>query len=169
MGYPAPCAAPGLHLIAPAVLLATAVTAQAFSLEEMNRTLFGGSSSTEITSWDLLGLADVRWVEKDGIEQPSTFIPPDVAALDGETVRLAGFMMPVEADVRATHFVLMEIPADCPFCVISIVGPSRMVEVRAARPIEYVTSEVKLEGRLEVLPADADGLVYRLHETTLVD
>ena len=159
----------GLYPTVLAAMLATATTAHAFSLEELSRTLFGGSSSTQITSWDLLGLADVRWVEKDGIEQPSTFIPPDVAALDGQTVRLAGFMMPVEADVRATRFVLMEVPADCPFCVVSIVGPSRMVEVRAARPIEYVTSEVKLEGRLEVLPADADGLVYRLHETILVN
>jgi hypothetical protein len=64
--------------------------------------------------------------------------------------------------------MLIELPADCAYCAVSIVGPSRKFEVRAADAVDHVSTEVRLEGRLEILRADANGLVYRLHEASVV-
>src|SRR4051794_26639462 len=41
----------------------------------------------------------------------------EVLALNSKTVRVQGFMIPVEPDVKHKHFVISAIPSDCPFCM----------------------------------------------------
>jgi hypothetical protein len=143
----------------------------AFSLEQPGVALPGSGTAAPpgVTSWDLLGKASVRFTEEDGAEKVTTLVPPEVEALDGRQVKLAGFMFPVEAEPRMRRFLLVEYPADCPFCLAAGTEPSRMVEVDAADGVDWHDDQVVVSGRLEVVHGDADGLVYRLHEARLTE
>lgn len=122
-----------------------------------------------VTSWDLLGKATVLFEERDGAHTATTLIPPEVEALDGRSLKLAGFMFPIEAETPTRAFLLVELPADCPFCLAGTTEPSRMVEVRARRAVELAQDQVVVSGRLEVVRDDVNGLVYRLHDAELVE
>jgi hypothetical protein len=150
--------------------LAGPLPASALSLEEANEALPGfGTASPGVTSWDLLGKASVLFGGENGAYKVTTIIPPEVEAIDGQQVKLMGFMVPVEAEAPARQFLLVEYPADCPFCAIGAAEPSRMVEVDAGEGIDWRDDQVVLDGRLEVIRDDENGLVYRLHEARLAD
>lgn len=144
--------------------------ASALSLEEANEALPGmGVAPPGVTSWDLLGKTSVLFGEENGAYKVTTVVPPEVEAIDGRQVKLMGFMIPVEAEAPARQFLLVEYPADCPFCAIGSAEPSRMVEVDAADGIGWREDQVVLDGRLEVVRGDENGLVYRLREARIAD
>lgn len=143
----------------------------ALSVEELNAALPGMREPPPgVTPWSLLGKASVQFHDKDdGSYTVTTLIPPEVEALDGQTLRLMGFMVPIEADVTARKFLLVEAPADCPFCLAGTTEPSRIVEVEAGpKAIALTYTQVVLSGRLEVLKDDMNGLVYRLCDAVAV-
>ncbi|HEX6010545.1 MAG TPA: hypothetical protein VFY87_01815 [Geminicoccaceae bacterium] len=114
------------------------------------------------TSWDELGAAEVELEEVAGVVWPVATIPPEVKALAGQRVELVGFMFPIDAEVDPTRFLLVELPADCPFCFANWSEPARMAEIWATEPVGYVDRQVTLQGRLEINPDDASGILYRL-------
>jgi hypothetical protein len=114
------------------------------------------------TSWDELGAAKVDLAEVAGVVRPVATIPPKVEALAGQRVELVGFMFPIDAEVDPTRFLLVELPADCPFCFANWSEPARMAEIWAAEPVGYVDRQVTLQGRLEINPDDPSGILYRL-------
>jgi hypothetical protein len=122
-----------------------------------------------VTTWDTLGRASVVLGEADGRPTVTTVIPPEIADLDGKPVTLMGFMFPIDAEPELKRFLLVEYPADCPFCLAGMVEPSRMVEVETGGPIPWHDEAVLVAGRLEVVRDDADGLVYRLHDARLAE
>lgn len=83
-------------------------------------------------------------------------------ALNGQTQRIQGFMVPLEPGERQRHFLLTSVPMTCSFCTPG--GPESMVEVRTKTPVRYVMEPVVVEGRFAVLPDDPYGLYYRLSE-----
>jgi hypothetical protein len=81
-----------------------------------------------------------------------------------------GFMFPIDAEPELRRFLLVEYPADCPFCLAGTVEPSRMVEVEVGEAaIAWHDDPVVVAGRLEVVRGDADGLVYRLRGAELAE
>jgi hypothetical protein len=114
------------------------------------------------TSWDELGAAKVDLEDVAGEVRPVATIPPKVAALAGQRVELVGFMFPIDAEVDPTRFLLVELPADCPFCFANWSEPARMAEIWAAEPVSFVDHQVTLQGRLEINPDDPSGILYRL-------
>ncbi len=111
-----------------------------------------------ILGWDLLLEAEVVW----GEEELTSKFPEAIRAKDGQTVKLAGFLMPLEAARMQRHFVLTSNPPSCFFHVPG--GPAGAIEVFAKEPIEAGWDPILLEGRFEAVPASEDGVVYRLHE-----
>ena len=158
-----------LRPAAAAVLLWLAAIVPAFALSFEANPLQPSPLQTPpgVTSWDLLGKATVVFGEAEGEETVTTVIPPEVESLDGTSVLLMGYMFPLDAEPELKRFLLVEYPADCPFCLAGMVEPSRMVEVEAGETIAWDDAPVILAGRLEVVRADPDGLVYRLHEARL--
>ena len=67
----------------------------------------------DIVSWGLLSQVSVRAENKKII--PS--FPAAVKALDRRTVKVQGFMMPLEVGDRQQHFLLSSVPTTCSFCV----------------------------------------------------
>lgn len=92
--------------------------------------------------------------------------PPEVADLAGQTVKVWGFMMPLEADLEQSWFLLASNPPSCFFHVPG--GPAGTVEVFAREGIEVSWDAVVLEGRFEPQEASETGVVYRLHDARLV-
>ncbi len=113
--------------------------------------------------WDLLFQADVEW----GEDQLTATFPEEVMAKSGQSVKLAGFMMPLEAARKQSHFVLTSSPPGCYFHLPG--GPAGAVEVFAKEPLEVGWDPVVLEGRFEAVQTSEIGVIYRLHEARALD
>lgn len=114
-----------------------------------------------VLDWNLLRSADIRWGEK-----LSASFPAAIRAEHGQTVRLAGFMMPLETSAEQKHFVLASNPPSCFFHIPG--GPAGAVEVFASEPIAVGWDLIVLEGRFETVSSSDIDVVYRLHEARQV-
>lgn len=83
-------------------------------------------------------------------------------SLHKTTQRVQGYMMPLDAGKKQTHFILSSVPLSCQFCIPG--GPESMVEVKAKTPVAYSTNAVVVEGQFLVLENDPYGLYYRVIE-----
>jgi hypothetical protein len=110
----------------------------------------------DILSWGLLSQVTVKAEKKKIV---ATF-PTAVQALDRKTVKVQGFMMPLEVGDKQQHFLLSSVPTSCSFCVPA--GPEGLVEVRTKKPVRYTLEPVVVEGVLAVLNDDPYGLYYRV-------
>lgn len=109
-----------------------------------------------VVSWKVLGSVTTRTVK--GRFMP--VFPADVKALDQRSVRVRGFMMPLDPGDRQKHFLLSSVPTTCAFCVPA--GPEGLVEVKTRVPVKYTLEPVTIEGALAVLDDDPYGLYYRI-------
>lgn len=112
----------------------------------------------DVVSWQVL--TDVKTViakRKINVEFGAT-----VRALDGKTIRVQGFMMPLDPGKRQKRFLVVSVPPSCPFCTPG--GPESMLDIRPVKPVNYQDDAIVVEGRLEILGNDHDGFYYRLHE-----
>lgn len=109
-----------------------------------------------VVSWKLLSSVTVK---ADKSKVIPTF-PAGVMALDKRTVKVQGFMMPLEPGDRQTHFLLSSVPTSCSFCVPA--GPEGLIEVRSKTPVRYTLEVVTVEGLMAVLNDDPYGMFYRV-------
>lgn len=115
----------------------------------------------DIVSWSVL--ADVK--EKFQKRKIITFYGPAVRQLDGTTIKVQGYMTPLEPGTEHRHFLLLSVPPSCPFCVPG--GPESIVEVRTTAPVKYTQTAMVVEGRFHVLEQDPQGLYYRMTDARL--
>lgn len=109
-----------------------------------------------VVSWQLLSSVTTRPVKNQLVPN----FPKPVQALNNQTVRIQGFMLPLEPGDKQRHFLLSAVPTSCSFCVPA--GPEGLVEVRSNSPVRYTLEPVLVEGKLAVLPNDPYGLYYRV-------
>ena len=113
-------------------------------------------------SWSDLMQARVRYEDM----MLHAELPEAVAARSGDVVRITGFMMPLEAGMKQSWFVLTTHPPGCFFHMPG--GPSGAVEVFAAEEgIRVSWDPIVLEGRFEALEK-SESAVYRLHDARIV-
>ncbi len=121
-----------------------------------------------VVSWDVLGALDVTTEVIGPLRAVFTTSYSDaIEALDGEEVKLMGFIFPLEGGVIHERFLLTAWPPNCPFCLPA--GPSQMVEVFGEEPIEFTDGAIVIGGRFELLHDDPSGLYYRLHGARLLE
>ena len=121
-------------------------------------TLAGGEG---FMSWDDLMQAQVRYQDMMLIAD----LPAAVTKHSGKTVKMSGFMMPLEAGIKQSWFLLTTHPPTCFFHVPG--GPAGAVEVFAKEGIKVSWDPIVLEGRFEALEK-SDSAVYRLHDARIV-
>jgi len=92
--------------------------------------------------------------------------PADVEARAGKTVKLSGFMVPLEPELKQRRFLLTSNPPSCYFHIPG--GPAGAVEVFATEGIEASWNPVVIEGRFDPLASSEEGVVYRLHDARLI-
>lgn len=111
-----------------------------------------------VVPWDLL--AQVKTVRvKD------RFVPefaPSVTKLNRQDVKIVGFMMPLQAGEKQSHFLLTVTSQTCAFCLPT--GPEGIVEVRTRSPVKMTFDPLVIAGRLEVLRDDPLGVYYRIRD-----
>lgn len=109
-----------------------------------------------VVSWKLLSSVTTKADKQKVIP---TF-PAPVLALDKRTVKVQGFMLPLEPGDKQQHFLLSSVPTTCSFCIPA--GPEGLVEVRSKAPVRYTLEPVTVEGQLAVLSDDPYGMFYRV-------
>jgi hypothetical protein len=114
-------------------------------------------------SWDVLGALDVK-SESLGLFKTVFTVDysPEVKGLDGQEVKLMGFIFPLEGKLMHERFLLTAWPPSCPFCLPA--GPTQMVEVLCEEPVEFTDSAIMITGRFELLHDDPSGMHYRVHD-----
>ena len=110
----------------------------------------------DLVSWKLL--ASVKTKTERNRVKPQ--FPARVRALNQRTVKIQGFMMPLEPGDKQKHFLLSAVPTSCAFCVPA--GPEGLVEVKTRTPVRYSIDPVVVEGQLAVLDNDPYGVFYRI-------
>jgi uncharacterized protein len=115
-----------------------------------------------VVSWKLLGSVTGK-MEKNVLKP---VYPAAVKALDRQTVKVQGFMLPLEPGERQKHFLLSGVPTTCSFCIPA--GPEGLVEVRTKEPIRYTVEAITVQGRFSVLNDDKFGLFYRVADAAAV-
>lgn len=114
-----------------------------------------------VVPWKVLGQVKTSQVGTKVLPQFS----PEVRKLDQQEVKLQGYILPITAGEKHTHFLLTMRPPHCPFCLS--IGPEYIVEVKARSAIRHGYEPVVLAGRLNVLSDDPFGLYYRLTDAQL--
>ena len=93
--------------------------------------------------------------------------PPVIQAMAGERVKISGFMMPLDPDLKQKHFLIASNPPSCFFHIPG--GPAGSVEVLATEGIEVSWNPIVIEGLFEPLEQSDYGVVYRLSDAILVN
>lgn len=112
--------------------------------------------------WEELTRARVRYQETGLVAE----FPSAITARAGQKVKMSGFMMPLESELKQRRFLLTSNPPSCFFHLPG--GPAGAVEVFAEEGVEMSWDPVVLEGRFEPQHESAVGVVYRLHDARLV-
>jgi hypothetical protein len=111
-----------------------------------------------LTRWNTL--METR-VQLDEAGQLVAAYPAAVRALDGQTVRLAGFMLPLDMQSAQRHFLLAASPPSCFFHVPG--GPATVVEVKAEKhPVPGSFEAMVVEGRLKLVGSSDSGVLFQL-------
>ncbi|AEG93571.1 Hypothetical protein Rta_24730 [Ramlibacter tataouinensis TTB310] len=106
--------------------------------------------------WSLLTRTSIQKV--DGRLGPK--FPDALRPLHGQTVKLQGYIIPLEPGLKHRRLLLSAWSPSCPFCLTA--GPEAMVEVQMRRAVAHSLDAIVLQGRLQLLDNDPAGLFYRL-------
>lgn len=91
----------------------------------------------------------------------------EVSALEGQEVKIRGYIIPVEGYKGHKEFIFSAYPYNmCFFC--GGAGPETVMEVFAKEPIEYTAEPITIKGTLELNADDINRLIYALHDAVLV-
>ncbi|WP_116126192.1 hypothetical protein [Lewinella sp. IMCC34183] len=91
----------------------------------------------------------------------------DVRAMEGETIEISGYIVPVEGYKSHNEFVFSAFPYNmCFFC--GGAGPETVMEVTASEPVKYRTERITLRGKLHLNDENINQLMYVLTDAELV-
>jgi hypothetical protein len=93
-------------------------------------------------------------------------IPADVRRLSGLTVRLTGFMIPMDQSDQVTRFTL--VPGLFTCCYGQPPEIQHTVAVRCApgKPVQYMSRPITVQGKLSVGETKEDGYLVSLFQMT---
>ena len=108
--------------------------------------------------WATLRTTRINADEARGIFTASH--PPAEKALVGSSESLPGFVMPLDAATRGTHFLLSKYTPVCAFCPPG--EPNEVVEVNSARPIVFGAKLVTVTGTFCLENNGDNGLFFKM-------
>ena len=155
MSFFAACRRAGAALLA-AGLLAASAGAQTPAPHDPQTSMLPDARGA--VPWSLLSKTAIRKIA--GKLGPD--FPAGLRSFNGKTVKLQGYILPLEAGQSHSRFLLSAWSPTCPFCLTA--GPEAMVEVQARSAVKYSLDPVVVQGRLQLLDNDAAGPFYRLVE-----
>ena len=92
---------------------------------------------------------------------------PQVKAMEGKTITVSGFMMPLEATEKFNHFLLSKRTPTCGFCPPG--EPNEIVEVFTKEPVKYSEGIVIVTGKFKFTQNPELGLFFQLNGSDVMD
>ncbi|MES1924456.1 DUF3299 domain-containing protein [Salinisphaera sp. T31B1] len=135
----------------------------AATVDEYAATLDGTDAIDGILGWATLMQANLDYDETFRV---SATYPPALRAHFGDTVRLAGYMLPIQMSAEQTRFILSANPPVCFFHLPG--GPATVVDVHSVQATEMTWEPIVVEGRLAGETQSDDGLLYRLTDARVI-
>jgi len=120
--------------------------------------------------WKTLAKVEIerRFDETLNFEVDYPTFSEEVKKLNGQTIELQGWMIPLEELQGETYFVLSSLPfANCFFC--GGAGPETVAEVFSKEKIKYTDKRITVRGKLKINADDPMKLMYILQEAEIVD
>jgi hypothetical protein len=115
------------------------------------------------TSWKLLETTRLndRTDKTTGTIYTKPIFPAGVQALNGKTIKVAGWMMPLENSKTQKRWVMLGYPPGCPFHMHAL--PNQFIEVLspAGMPVNETKVHV-MTGTLQLTGQNESGIFYRL-------
>lgn len=91
----------------------------------------------------------------------------EIKKMEGKTVTVKGYVIPVEGYKSHKEFVFSAFPYNmCFFC--GGAGPETVMEVFAKEPIKYTAEAITIKGKLELNDSDINRLIYIIKDVELV-
>jgi hypothetical protein len=115
------------------------------------------------TPWSVLeATREITRTGSDGYIRSRPVFTPQVRALAGRRIKVAGWMQPLNPGARQRHFVLLAYPPGCPFHFHAL--PNQFIEVNATVPVPLNDARpVIVSGVLELTGQNESGIFYRLN------
>jgi uncharacterized protein len=85
----------------------------------------------------------------------------DIKKLNGQKIKVSGFIVPLEPTITFKHFLLSKKTAVCPFCPPG--EPNEVIEVFATKPEKWQDNLVVYEGQFELVNNREQGIFFRLN------
>jgi hypothetical protein len=122
-------------------------------------------------AWQTLSLVtfDSKFDEMLGIDIQVPKFSPAVKKIDGQTIELQGYILPLEGRRSQKYFIFSAYPYNlCYFC--GGAGPESVAEVYCKQSIEYTTKMIRIKGKLSLNKSgDLDKMIYILTDVELID
>jgi hypothetical protein len=109
---------------------------------------------------ELPGVVSWKTLAKVTLKNEKPNFDKEIEALNGQTVKIQGFMLPLEQTEKHKHFMLSVNPPSCFFCLPA--GSEGLVEVYTKQVFEFSYDPIIVSGTLLVLKNDEMGLYYRM-------
>jgi len=86
---------------------------------------------------------------------------PQMQAMEGKPITLDGFVLPLEATPKLSHFLLSVRAPSCPYCPPA--APNELVEVFAKTPVAWNDQLLSMRGTLKLGAAKSDtGIFFQM-------
>lgn len=122
-------------------------------------------------TWQTLSLVtfDSKFDEMLGIDIQVPKFSPAIKKIEGQTIELQGYILPLEGRRTQKYFIFSAYPYNlCYFC--GGAGPESVAEVYCKEPIPYTTKMIKIRGKLALNKSgDMNKMIYILTNVELVD
>ena len=113
--------------------------------------------------WTTLSHTKIGEDAKHGVF--TAHFPEDVKALDGRTITLSGFMLPLDATTQSHHFLLAKYTPVCFFCPPGM--PNEVVEVTTRSGTPITGRMFNVTGRLKLIDNGEKGLFFQLDQASV--
>lgn len=108
--------------------------------------------------WETLAKSKVSFSTKTG--NFSIALPPDVKALEGQTVTVSGFVLPMDGSDHTKHFLLTKNTPVCMFCPPG--EPNEVVEVVSPQSIPWTNKMVSVTGKMDLINNGEKALFFKI-------
>jgi len=87
-------------------------------------------------------------------------LTPEVKALDGKTITVRGFILPMDGSDRTQHFLISRNTPVCLYCPPG--APNEVVEVQTLRTVPWTDKIVSVTGKLRLINDEEKALFFRM-------
>ncbi len=109
-------------------------------------------------------LSKVSYVERNG--KTELEFGDGINQLNGKSIKLRGYITPMQLGRDQKHFILSPTPPSCAFHMPA--GAAEMVEVFSNTPVTYSLDPVVIAGTLALLSHDPTGIFYQMADAVPV-